>query len=131
MPKKHFDHLRMVAESTDEDYKLTLWIESGFASFDIVIPLKKEDYLVIERDSERAAFLCAAFHHPFQLAETNLDLGEQRIYLDIILHASKEKVEEFLSKKNQGRANGAISNFLRLTCKRDQDLMRAGNWFAH
>jgi hypothetical protein len=128
MSKKNFDHLRMVAESTDEDYKLTIWIESGFSSFDIVILLKKEDYLVIESDSERAAFLCAAFHDPFQLAETSLDLDEQRLYLDTILHASKEKVEEFLSKKNQGRANGAISNFLRITCKRDH--LRAGNWFA-
>ena len=128
--KKQYDHLRMVAELTEDNYKLTIWIESGFASFDVVIPLTKEDYLVIESDGERASFLQAALHEPFQLKKNNLNLKEQRQYLDIILHASKEIVEEFLTEKDHGKAHGGISNMMRITSGRDQSLMRAGKWFT-
>ena len=135
MSKKNFGHLRMVAESTDEESKLTIWIESGFASFDVVIPLTEQDFHVIESDGERAAFLQAeflqaAFHEPFQLKENNLTSEEQREYLDIILHSPKEIVEKFLTEKDHGKAHGAISNMMRITCGRDQNLLRSGKWFA-
>lgn len=128
--KKQYDHLRIIAESTEDNYKLTIWIESGFASFNAVIPLTKEDYLVIENDAERASFLQAALHEPFQLKKNNLNLKEQRQYLDIILHASKSTVEAFLTDKDHGKANGAISNMMRITSGRDQSLLRSGKWFA-
>ena len=130
MSKKNFDHLRMIAESTEEESKLTIWIESGFASFDIVIPITEQDFHILETDGERAAFLQAAFHEPFQLKKNNLTSEEQREYLDIILHSSKEKVEKFLTEKDHGKAHGGISNMMRITCGRDQKLLRSGKWFA-
>ena len=85
---------------------------------------------MIKADSERAALLQAAFHDPFQLKKNNLNLVEQRYYLDIILHSSKETVEEFLTAKDHGEAHGSISNMMRITCGRDQSLLRAGKWFS-
>ena len=82
----------------------------------------------MEADAERAAFLQAALHHPFQLKETNLDLVEQRQYLDTILHAPKNETEEFLTRLDR-IANGAISNMVRITCGRELETMRNGIWF--
>ncbi len=130
MPKIHFDHLRTIAESHDEKYILSIWVESGFANSKIDITITEKDYSILENDGERAAFLVSAFHHPFQLKKTYLNLEEQRQYLDIILHAPKETVEAFLTEKDHGKAHGAISNMMRITCGRDQKLLRSGKWFA-
>lgn len=127
--KKVFRNLRMILRSSDEEFSLDINIASGHADFNVTIPLLENDYSVIENDEERAAFLQAAFHHPFQLKETWLNKAEQREYLDIILHSPKEVVESFLTEKDHGRAHGAISNAVRITCGRDQSNMRSGQWF--
>lgn len=129
MTEVRFDELRMLASSCDGACLLELAIASGFADFSVTIPLRQPDFEVIERDEERAAFLQAALHDPFQLQATALGVEEQRRHLDIILHGSKSDVEEFLTEKDHGVANGAISNMVRITCGKEQSLMRRGKWF--
>ena len=127
--KRVFHNLRMILQSNEEGFSLEISVASGHAEFSVTIPLLEKDYSVIEKDEERAAFLQAALHHPFQLKETWLDESEQRKYLDLILHSPKEVVESFLTEKDHGRANGAISNAVRITCGRDQSVIRSGRWF--
>lgn len=129
MANKVFRNLRMIISSDDGRFSLDLHVASGHADFNVTIPLSESDYSVIEKDEERAAFLQAAFHHPFQLKETWLGETEQREYLDVILHAPKDVVESFLTEKDHGYAHGAISNAVRITCGRDQSKMRSGQWF--
>lgn len=119
----------MILLSSDEGFSLDLSVASGHADFRVSIKLSEKDYLVINSDEERAAFLQAAFHHPFQLKETWLSESEQRNYLDIILHSPKERVEAFLTEKDHGRAHGSISNMLHITCGRDPSILRTGHWF--
>ena len=129
MKKIKFTNLRMEASFLEGKYSLEICIESGFIDFTINIDLKKQDFEVIEKNSERATLLHAVFHHYFQLKETSLGLEEQRKYLDIILHSKKSEVEDFLTKIDLGNANGTISNMIRITCNKDQSLLRQGNWF--
>ncbi|MEM6525948.1 MAG: hypothetical protein AAF693_19270 [Bacteroidota bacterium] len=119
----------MSINSDNGNHTLSLSIASGFVDFEITIPLAEKDFNVIQVDAERAAFLQAALHHPFQLKETSLSTKQQRNYLDVILHAPKAEVEKFLTEKDHGSANGAISNMTRITCSKDQTLMRKGQWF--
>lgn len=129
MTKIVFHNLRMVLQSNDNDFSLDLCVSSGVIDFSITISLLEKDYAVIEKDEERAVFLQAALHRPFQLKDTWLTESEQRHYLDIILHAPKTEVELFLTEKDHGRANGAISNAMNITSGRDQSEMRSGSWF--
>lgn len=129
MTKIVFEHLGMTVLTHEGQHWLSLCVASGHMEFEVALPLTDEDRAVIEADEERAAFLQAALHQPFQLKETRLGDLEQRLYLDTILHAPRKEVEAFLTQKDQGRANGAISNMLRLTCRRDCDSMRSGQWF--
>lgn len=129
MTKKVFRNLRMTLRSSEEGFSLDLNIASGHADFNVTIALSENDYAVIEKDEEIVAFLQAALHHPFQLKETWLKESEQRKYLDIILHSPKDVVESFLTEKDHGRAHGAISNVVRITCGREQSNMRSGHWF--
>ncbi len=124
-----FENLRMTIHYDKGEYSMLLSVESSFVSFDVVIPLNEQDYAVIENEGERAAFLQAALHHPFQLNETRLGKSEQRIYLDKILHSSETETETFLTELDHGSANGAISNMVHLTCGKEQWLMRKGKWF--
>lgn len=124
-----FEELRMLASSCDGAYLLEIAIASGFADFVVTIPLSRIDFEVIEGDKERAAFLQAALHDPFQLKATALGATEQRRYLNIILHGSESYVEAFLTEKDHGIANGAISNMVYMTCGKEQSLMRQGKWF--
>ncbi|MFQ1689573.1 hypothetical protein ACK39A_13525 [Aeromonas veronii] len=130
MKKIKYDALRMQASFCDGVYSLNISITSGFADFVVTIPLSRPDFEVIEKDIERAAFLQAALHEPFQLRATALDEVELRRYLDVILHGSKLYVEDFLTQKDHDVANGAISNMVRITCGREQSLMRQGKWFS-
>jgi hypothetical protein len=130
MSRIKFDHLYMVAAHSEYGYSLEICVASGFADFVITIKLNERDYEVLQKDGERAAFLQAAFHHPFQLRDTALSESAQREYLDVILHGTKPDVEAFLTEKDHGGANGAISNMVRITCGRDQSLLRQGHWFA-
>lgn len=129
MKELKFDHLRMWASSCDGTHSLEFAIASGFADFFVTIPLTQLDFEILERDEERAAFLQAALHDPFQLQATALGAMEQRRYLDVILHGSRSDVEEFLTDKDHGRANGAISNMVRITCGKEPSKMRRGRWF--
>ncbi|MGL6394614.1 hypothetical protein ACSZMV_11925 [Aeromonas veronii] len=95
MKEIKFDALRMQASFCDGVYSLNISIASGFADFVVTIPLSRPDFEVIEKDIERAAFLQAALHEPFQLRATALDEVELRRYLDVILHGSKLCVEDF------------------------------------
>ena len=125
-----FEHLRMSIRTQRNQLLLSLCVESGHMEFEIEIPLTQADRAVIESDEERAAFLQSALHQPFQLKETHLTAVEQRHYLDTILHAAEAEVEAFLTELDHGRAHGAISNMLRLTCEKlDADAMRMGQWF--
>ena len=109
---------------------LFISIASGFAEFEVKVPLQEKDLKALRTDSERSAFLQAALHHPFQLRETALSEIEQREYLDVILHSPAAEVEAFLTTLDHGSANGAISNMLRITRGRNQQAMRSGKWFA-
>ena len=129
MSKIVFKNLRMIATSNKGEHILSISVESGFVGFEVSISLTKEDFAVIESENERAAFLQAALHHPFQLKETRLGDAEQRRYLDMILHAPESEVEHFLTDLDHGAANGAISNMVRITCGKDQALLRCGQWF--
>ena len=80
LTKKVFNNLRMILESRGNEFTLDLAVSSGFAEYSVTIPLTEDDYSVIEHDEERAAFIQAAFHHPFQLKETWLSESEQREY---------------------------------------------------
>jgi hypothetical protein len=129
MKKIKFNNMRMIATECDNKYSLDICVASGHADFTVNFILNKQDFDVIEKDEERAAFLHAALHHPFQLRETNLNNKEQRHFMDVILHGEKSVVESFLTKLDHGDANGAISNMIRITCKREQARMRQGHWF--
>jgi hypothetical protein len=129
MDEVKYNSLRMMAFASGEGHKMELSVESGFASFTVSVTINQRDFDVIKQNEERAALLCAAMHHPFQLRETKLNQDEQRHYLDVILHSPTHEVEKFLTKKDHGSANGAISNFIRLTYDREQSLMRQGKWF--
>lgn len=126
-----FRDLRMVLLSDEGVHSLELAVASGHADFRVSIPLTEHDSAVIENDQERAALLQAALHQPFQLKETWLDESEQRLYLDVILHAPEADVEAFLTEKDHGRANGAISNMVRITRGKDPSRLRGGRWFGH
>ncbi|OYQ42672.1 hypothetical protein CHU94_01590 [Rhodoferax sp. TH121] len=125
-----FEGLRMHAAVDATGASLFVSIASGFAEFEVKVPLAEKDLQVLQADSERSAFLQAALHHPFQLRETALSEIEQRRYLDIILHSPVADVEAFLTTLDHGLANGAISNMLRITRGRNQQAMRSGAWFA-
>jgi len=129
MKEIEFKKLRMIATSSGGVYRLEISIASGFVDFLVTIGLNQQDFEVIGKDEERAAFLHAALHRPFQRQKTALGEAEQRQYLDVILHGSESEVESFLTDKDHGAANGAISNMIRITCGREQSLMRQGNWF--
>lgn len=130
MGKIIFQDLMMTLLSINGVFSLELAIASGHAVFSVTISLAERDYDVIKNDKERAAFLQAALHDPFQLRTTWLDESEQRKYLDVILHAPESVVEAFLTEKDHGRAHGAISNMIRITCKKDQSILRSGRWFG-
>jgi hypothetical protein len=129
MPEIIFENLRMTICSDNDKHSLILSVESSFVGFEVTIALTKEDFAVIETENERAAFLQAALHQPFQLKETGLGNVEQRYYLDMILHSPKSSVEVFLTEMDHGAANGAISNMVQITCGKDQALLRRGQWF--
>lgn len=129
MPEIIFKNLRMSVSSDANEHLLSLCVESGFMSYEVTISLSEKDVEVIKSNSERASFLQAAFHHPFQLKKSHLSIFEQRQYLDTILHSSKNIVEQFLTKMDHGSANGAVSNMLRITCGRDPEKLRKGQWF--
>ena len=124
-----FKELRMSIHSEDGKHSLSLCIASGFADFVVTIPLTEKDFDVIKTDDERASFLQAALHHPYQLKETRLGNEEQRHYLDMILHSPRPEAESLLTEIDHGPANGAISNMVRITCGKDQGLLRRGQWF--
>ena len=130
MSKTIFENLRMEIFCENDLHSLSLSVESGFVSFDVTIPLTDKDVAVIESENERAAFLQAALHHPFQLKETRLGNEEQRCYLDKILHSPKSEVEAFLTEIDHGTANGAISNMVHITCGKDHGILRKGQWFT-
>ncbi len=129
MSKTIFENPRMTIFYEKGEHSLSLSVESGFVGFDVTIPLTDRDVAVIETENERAAFLQAALHHPFQLRETRLENAEQRYYLDKILHSPKSEVEAFLTEIDHGTANGAISNMVHITCGKDQGILRKGQWF--
>jgi hypothetical protein len=129
MPETNFENLRMSIMTFDNERTLSLCVESGHVEYEISLPLNQRDCLVMESDMERAAFLQAALHQPYQLKETDLSDVEQRQYLDVILHSPQSEVEDFLTKLDHGRANGAISNMVRITSGRDCEPMRNGRWF--
>ncbi|WP_297811359.1 hypothetical protein [uncultured Methylophaga sp.] len=130
MEKKiKFQNLRMIAIAKDGDYSLKISIASGFVDFGVTVPLENRDFEIIATDEWRATLLQAAMHHPFQLKETALSKSEQKKYLDIILHAQESEVEAFLTELDHGRANGAISNMVRITAKADYQNLRDGKWF--
>ena len=128
--KLDLEGLRMYAAVDANGASLFMSIASGFADFEVEVPLEEKDLHVLRTDSERSAFLQAALHHPFQFKETALSGSEQRRYLDIILHSPVAEVEAFLTALDHGSANGAISNMLRITRGRDQQAMRSGKWFV-
>jgi len=130
MLRINFKKLQMSILSDNDDYSLLLSIESGFINFEVTIALTREDFAVIETENERAAFLQAALHHPFQLKETWLEAKEQRHYLDKILHSPKSEAEIFLTEIDFGEANGAISHMVHITCGKDQGILRKGQWFS-
>ena len=124
-----FNDLYMSATNDGEIYFLELYVASGHMEYEVKLKLEKRDFKVLEIDSERAVFLQAALHHPFQGGKSALNEDQQREYLDTILHSSKSEVEKFLTDKDHGSANGSISNMVRITKQRDQSLMRQGTWF--
>jgi hypothetical protein len=125
-----FEGLRMYVAADTNGANLFVSISSGFADFEVKIPISELDLKVLRTDSERSAFLHAALHHPFQLRETSLSEIEQQRYLDVILHCSVVDVESFLTALDHGSANGAISNMLRITRGRNPQTMRSGKWFT-
>ncbi len=130
-PRKiEFEGLQMRAAVDANGASLFVLISSGFADFEVKVALEEKDLQVLQTDSERSAFLQAALHQPFQVRETALSEVEQRRYLDIILHSQVADVENFLTTLDHGSANGAISNMLRITRGRNQQVLRSGAWFT-
>ncbi|WP_153039180.1 hypothetical protein [Microbulbifer sp. Q7] len=129
MKEIKFNELYMSASKDGEMYFLELYIASGHMEYEVKVELEKIDFEILEKDAERAVFVHAALHHPFQSGSSALTKEKQREYLDIILHASKPEVEKFLTEKDHGSANGAVSNMVRITKQRDQSIMRQGKWF--
>ncbi|OBP14491.1 hypothetical protein A5320_12035 [Rheinheimera sp. SA_1] len=119
----------MQATKDGETYNLEFLVASGHMEYEVSVELEMRDFLVLENDSERAAFLQATLHYPFQAGRSALTKEKLREYLDVILHASQSEVERFLTDMDHGIANGAISNMVRITKQRDQYLMRQGKWF--
>lgn len=119
----------MLISCRDGEYSLSLSIASGIVDFDVSVPLTEQDAAVMQRDPQRAAFLQAALHHPFQLEATRPAHAQQRDCLDKILHAPEADTEAFLTALDHASANGAISNMVSGTCGKDQTLLRAGQWF--
>lgn len=115
--------------SENQNYLLLLLVDSRVISYYVPIGLTNEDYETLKQDEERAAFLQAALHCPYQLEITKLSKEELRHYLDVILHAPKVEVESFLTKKDRGAANGAISSMLSGNCDKDLSIMRRDHWF--
>lgn len=68
-----FNNLRMTIYSDNDNYLLSLSIASGFVNFEISLPLEEKDVKVLHADTERAAVLQAALHHPFQFKKTSLN----------------------------------------------------------
>jgi hypothetical protein len=130
-PRKiEFEGLQMRAAVDANGASLFVLISSGFADFEVKVALEEKDLQVLQTDSERSAFLQAALHQPFQVRETALSEVEQRRYLDIILHSPVADVEKFLTTLDHGSTNGAISNMLRITRGRNQQVLRSGAWFT-
>lgn len=129
MTQINFDNLRMSIYSIKDGCELSFEVASGLADYNISIPITDDDFEIIKTDSQRAAFLISALHHPFQLEETRLNEQEQRHYLDMILHAPINKTESFLTNLDNGSANGAISNMVRITTGENRDYLRPGQWF--
>lgn len=130
MKEIKFDELYMSAIENGDKYSLELYVASGHMEYEVTIELEERDFDVLKKDTDRAAFLQAALHHPFQGGKSNLSKESQREYLDIILHASKPEVEAFLTAKDHESANGSISNMIKITKQREQSLMRQGKWFV-
>ena len=124
-----FENLRMSVATNGDSISLSFHVDSGHMEFNITLPLTAKDLAVIESDEERRTFLQAALHQPFQLKNTNLNETEQRQYLDTILHAPPPETEAFLTDLDNGVANGAISNMVRITRGIDPAAMRNGKWF--
>jgi len=114
----------MYVVSSPTGTHLFVSIASGIAEFEVSVSLEERDLQVLLSDHERAAFLQAALHHPFQLRATALSESEQRRYLDVILHAREGDVEAFITALDHGPASGAISNMLRITQGRRRQDMR-------
>ena len=129
MSQINFDNLWMSITSNDNAYSLSFLVTSGFVDYEVTISITKSDFEVIKNDSQRTAFLQAALHHPFQLQKTRLNDAEQRHSLDMILHAPITETEAFLTELDNGEANGAISNMVRITCGKEQFNMQQGHWF--
>jgi len=125
-----YRNLRVTLLSNDDSFSLALAVASGHADFTVFIPLTFEDHEKFKVDEERAAFLQAALHHPFQLKETWLDENTQRDYLDNILHANRSATEKFLTELDNHKANGAIANMVRITTGKSYESLRKGEWFT-
>jgi len=107
-----------------------MYVASGFADRVVELPVSEADLGVLRADGERYWFLFAALHHPYQLTQTYLDDAELARWCQAILHAPRAQTESFLTRLDHGRANGAISNLLRIFVDADTARLRDGHWFG-
>lgn len=107
-----------------------MYVASGFADRICELAITEADLAVLAADEERYWFLFAALHHPYQLTETYLGDAELARWCRVILHGSRPETEAFLTRLDYGRANGAVSNLLRIFCGAEAARLRAGSWFG-
>ncbi|WP_299050054.1 DUF6357 family protein [uncultured Nocardioides sp.] len=108
---------------------LTMMVASGHMDRSVALPVAERHVPVLRDDATRYWLLHAALHSPYQLRDTELDADELATYLDTILLAPADEVEEFLTALDHGRANGAISNIVSIFTHADRLAMRDGRWF--
>jgi hypothetical protein len=127
MEQVKFDNFDMIARNTNEGFSLLVRVARGHADFSVNVPIAKSDYIILSENKERAEFLYSALHYAFQCDYK--DLGKAREYINIVLYEKNGVVDSFLTELDHGKANGSISNLIRIICKRKQSPMRQGKWF--
>ncbi|KMT65135.1 hypothetical protein [Catenovulum maritimum] len=127
MEQVKFDNFDMIARNSNEEYSLLVRVAKGFADYTVEVPITEKDYAVISENKERAEFLYSVLHYIFQCDYKNLDHAQQS--LNIVLYEKDSVVESFLTELDHGKANGSISNLMRIICKREQSPMIQGKWF--
>jgi len=114
---------------TEQGDQLTyhLPVESGFASLLFTFAITAEELAVLKTNEERYYFLFAILHRQYQMKNPRTAPKVDK-HFDLVLFGNIPDVERLLNLRNS-EGNGAVSNLVRITMKRDLEPMRNGKWF--